>query len=93
MTPEHGAADAAPIVVTIETSTTAERREVFALAHGLSPRERQVLDELFGGGDTRALARRLVLSDHTVNDHVKALLAKSRAATRQELLARIAGAA
>lgn len=93
MTPEDGATEAASIVVTIETSTTAERREVFALAHGLSPRERQVLDELFGGGDTRAVARRLVLSEHTINDHVRALLTKSRAVTRQELLTRIAGAA
>jgi DNA-binding CsgD family transcriptional regulator len=93
MTPEDDATEAAPIVVTIETSTTAERREVFALAHGLSPRERQVLEELFGGGDTRAVARQLVLSEHTVNDHVRALLAKSRAVTRQELLTRIAGAA
>ena len=34
-----------------------------------------------------------MLSGHTVNDHVKAVLAKTGTATRQALLSRIAGAA
>jgi len=79
------------IAVTIETSTPAERREVFALAHGLSPREREVLGRLATGADSRAVARTLVLSEHTVNDHVRAVLAKTGSATRQVLLSRIAG--
>jgi DNA-binding CsgD family transcriptional regulator len=32
-----------------------------------------------------------VLSEHTVNDHVRAVLAKTGSATRQVLLSRIAG--
>jgi len=79
------------IAVTIETSTPAERREVFALAHGLSPREREVLGQLATGADSRSIARALVLSEHTVNDHVRAVLAKTGSATRQLLLSRIAG--
>lgn len=79
------------IAVSIAVSTPAERREVFALAHGLSPREREVLAELATGADTRTLARRLVVSEHTVNDHVKAVLAKTGAPNRQALLSRIAG--
>lgn len=81
----------AGIAVTIETSTPAERREVFALAHGLSPREREVLARLCAGADSRAIARELVLSEHTVNDHVHAVLAKTGSATRQVLLSRVAG--
>ncbi|GAA1664236.1 hypothetical protein GCM10009745_02540 [Kribbella yunnanensis] len=81
----------ADIVVSIEDSTPAERLEVFGLAHGLSPREREVLTELATGIDSRGLAGRLVLSQHTVNDHVKAVLAKTGTATRGALLARIAG--
>ncbi len=79
------------IAVTIETSTPAERREVFALAHGLSPREREVLTQLCTGADSRTLARALGLSEHTLNDHVRAVLAKTSSPTRQVLLSRIAG--
>jgi DNA-binding CsgD family transcriptional regulator len=83
--------DGGDIAVTIEPSTPAQRRAIFALAHGLSPRERQVLDELVTGADSPAIARRLVISEHTVNDHVKAILAKTGLSTRPRLLARIAG--
>lgn len=79
------------IAVTIEESTPAERLEVFALAHALTPREREILAELATGADSRHLAQRLVLSEHTVNDHVKAILAKTGASTRPTLLARVAG--
>lgn len=79
------------IAVTIEPSAPAQRREVFALAHALSPRERQVLEELVTGADTPTIAKRLVISEHTVNDHVKAILAKTALPTRARLLARLAG--
>jgi DNA-binding CsgD family transcriptional regulator len=79
------------IAVTIEVSTPAERREVFALAHGLTPREREVLAQLATGADSRSIARQLFLSEHTVNDHVRVVLAKTAAPTRQVLLSRIAG--
>ena len=81
------------VVVTIGVSTPAERREVFALAHGLTAREREVLAEVTRGLDSHAIAERLFLSEHTVHDHVKSVLAKTGTATRQVLLARIAGAA
>ena len=80
-------------MVTIEMSTPQERQEVFALAHGLTAREREVLGEVARGLDSRAVAERLFVSEHTVHDHVKAVLAKTGTATRQALLARIAGAA
>lgn len=84
-------AGAPEVAVTIEVSTVAERREVFALAHGLSPREREVLGHLVTGADARSVARQLVLSEHTVNDHVGAILAKCGVPSRGVLLARIAG--
>jgi len=82
---------AVDLAVTIEVSTVAERREVFALAHGLSPREREVLGHLATGADSRTAARALALSEHTVNDHVRAVLAKCDAQSRAVLLSRIAG--
>jgi DNA-binding CsgD family transcriptional regulator len=81
----------ADVAVTIEVSTPAERREVFALAHGLTPREREVLTLLSTGADSRGMARTLMLSEHTVNDHVRAVLAKGEAPTRAVLMSRIAG--
>lgn len=83
--------DSGDIAVAVEPCTSAQRREVFALAHALSPRERQVLDELATGADSSAIAERLVISEHTVNDHVKAILAKTSAPTRARLLARLTG--
>jgi DNA-binding CsgD family transcriptional regulator len=80
------------IAVTIEPSTPAERREVFGLAHALTPREREILDQLATGADAPTIAERLVLSLHTVHDHVKAILAKTGTTHRQALLARIVGA-
>ena len=90
---EGSAGTEGDVVVTIEVSTPAERREVFALAHALTPREREVLGEVARGLDSQAIAARLYLSEHTVHDHVKSVLAKTGTASRQALLSRIAGAA
>jgi DNA-binding CsgD family transcriptional regulator len=81
----------ADVAVTIEVSTPTERREVFALAHGLTPREREVLAQLVTGADSRGMSRTLALSEHTVNDHVRSVLAKCDAPTRAVLVSRVAG--
>ncbi|MFD6272773.1 helix-turn-helix transcriptional regulator [Nocardia asteroides] len=81
------------IAVALEPSTAAERLDLFARAHGLSARETEVLTLLATGLDSRELAAELVLSEHTVNDHVKAILAKSATRTRHRLLTRVLGIA
>jgi len=81
------------IAVSIEPSTLDERMDLFARAHGLSARETEVLGLLARGLDTGQLAAALVLSEHTVNDHVKSVLAKTGSRTRAVLLARISGSA
>lgn len=80
------------IAVSIEPSTPAERTDLFARASGLSVRQSEVLDLLAAGFDTKEIAEVLVLSDHTVNDHVKAILAKTGARTRGALMSRALGA-
>jgi DNA-binding CsgD family transcriptional regulator len=80
------------IAVSIEPSTPTERMDLFGRAHGLSARESEVLALLGTGLDTKEIASGLVLSEHTVNDHVKAVLAKTHARTRQVLLSRAHGA-
>lgn len=84
---------AGDIAVSIEPSTPLERLDVFARAHGLSARESEVLGLLGGGLDSRAMAEQLVLSEHTVNDHVKSALGKTGTRTRQLLLSRALGSA
>ncbi|HEY5856164.1 MAG TPA: helix-turn-helix transcriptional regulator [Aldersonia sp.] len=79
------------IVVTIEESSVADRLDLFSRCHGLTRRENELLAVLLQGKATRAIAAELFLSEHTVNDHVKAILAKTGCANRQVLLARIAG--
>ena len=55
---------------------------------GLTQRESEVLALLCEGLDTREIAERMVVSEHTASDHLKAILAKTGARTRQLLLAR-----
>jgi DNA-binding CsgD family transcriptional regulator len=79
------------IAVTIETSSPAERTDVFARALGLSAREAELLGHLVAGDDTRGVAERMFLSEHTVQDHLKSIFAKSGTRNRRTLLARAAG--
>ena len=84
--------DAPPdIAVTIEVASPAERTEVFARALGLSGRESELLGHLVAGADTRHIAARMFLSEHTVQDHLKSIFAKSGTHNRRTLLARAAG--
>jgi DNA-binding CsgD family transcriptional regulator len=84
-------AQGASIAVTYAVASAADRLEVFVRACGLSARERDVVRAVATGGDTRALARTLGISDLTVQDHLKAVFARTGAATRAELLARALG--
>ena len=69
----------------------------FAAAHGrgrgpdpfpqLTAREREVLDLLARGWDNVTIARRLVVSDKTVRNHVSAVLTKLQVASRAEAVA------
>lgn len=81
----------ADIAVSIESSTPAERLDIYGRAAGLTSREAEVLVLLSEGLDTREIAARLVISEHTAGDHLKAVLAKTGARTRQVLLARGVG--
>ncbi len=81
------------IAVSIEPSTPIERADLVARSAGLSDRETEVLGAVAAGLTSPEIARRLFLSEHTVNDHVKAVLARTGAPSRQQLLARILGSA
>jgi DNA-binding CsgD family transcriptional regulator len=79
------------LVVTIEETSAADRRDVFSRAFGFTPRENELLTLLAAGSDTRAMARRMSLSELTVQDHLKSIFAKTGARDRVTLLARALG--
>jgi DNA-binding CsgD family transcriptional regulator len=81
------------VAVSIEPSTAAERVDLVARSAGLTDRETEVLGVLVAGLTSPEIAARLNLSQHTVNDHVKSVLARTGAPNRQRLLARILGTA
>ena len=85
------ASGAATLVVTIEEASAAERLELFSRAFGLSAREHQLLGLLATGSDTRAMARQMSLSEHTVQDHFKSIFAKTGARDRVTVLSRVLG--
>lgn len=79
------------IAVTIELTSPAERRMLYARSHGLTARETELLERLALGADTRTLAHELYLSEHTVQDHLKSIFEKTNTRNRRTLLSRIAG--
>jgi DNA-binding CsgD family transcriptional regulator len=79
------------IAVTIEESTAVERLDLFARASALSARESELLAHLASGADTREVAGHMFLSEHTVQDHLKSIFAKTQTRSRKALLARALG--
>jgi DNA-binding CsgD family transcriptional regulator len=78
------------IAVSMERASPGERLDLFRRSAGLTARESELLDLLATGADTRTIATRMFLSEHTVQDHLKAIFAKTGASSRRDLLARAA---
>ena len=79
------------IAVTIERTDPRDRLDLFTRSSALTVREAELLGHLAAGADTREIARRMFVSEHTVQDHLKAIFAKSGAPNRRTLLARATG--
>ena len=86
---EHSSSvEAASIAVSIEPTPPAERAALYARVVGLSEREAELVQHLVGGHDTRAIANRMYVSEHTVQDHLKSVFAKAGVNNRRLLTAR-----
>ncbi len=79
------------IAVSIEETSPAGRLGLFTRAFGLSTREAQLLHHLAAGSGTRDLARQMFVSEHTVQDHLKSIFAKTSVHNRRTLLSRALG--
>ena len=87
----HEGSRHAGIAVTLEETSPLERLEVFVQSFALSPRERELMSLLATGSDTRELAQQLHVSEHTVQDHLKSIFAKTTSRNRKTLLSRALG--
>ena len=67
----------------------AEQLELFAAAHGLTPREAEVLKLVCDGLNNPAIAENLCISEHTVKRHMNSIFQKSGAANRYELITNV----
>jgi DNA-binding NarL/FixJ family response regulator len=81
----------ATLVVTIEEASAAERVDLFSRSFGLTTREHELLGLLATGSDTRAMARQMSLSEHTIQDHLKSIFTKTGARDRITVLSRALG--
>jgi DNA-binding CsgD family transcriptional regulator len=90
-TPGGGATAQAEIAVTIERASPRDRAAIYGSAHGFTTRETQILDRMLTGADTRELARGLYLSEHTVQDYLKAIFSKTGTKSRRQLLSQVVG--
>lgn len=86
-------ADGPTIAVGIEPVTPAERTSLYGCVAGLTNRETDVLDAIVAGHDSRNAARVLAISEHTLQDHLKSIFAKTGTSSRRQLTARATGAA
>lgn len=84
-------AGAPAITVSIEPTRPTERSALYACVAGLSRRETDVLVSITAGLDTRHTAQRLGITENTVQDHIKAVFAKTATDSRRQLIARATG--
>jgi DNA-binding CsgD family transcriptional regulator len=75
------------VAVHLRSATAGETFGLLCRVYALSPRERDVVSLLVAGLDTKAIAKRLFISAHTVQDHLKSVFAKIGIHSRRELLA------
>ena len=77
--------------MSLEPLPALERLDLYVRAHGLSPREGEIVALLAGGLDTADVASTLHLSQHTVQDHLKGAFARTGTNSRRALVAAALG--
>jgi DNA-binding CsgD family transcriptional regulator len=84
-------ADRGHAAITIRSATGDEVFDLLAKAYDLTRRERQLVALMLDGLATKQLAAALCISPHTVQDHLKAIFAKTNLRSRRELVSHLAG--
>ena len=79
------------VAITIRASEPSEIFDLLCKAHDLTARERQLVALILEGLATKQLAAALCISPHTVQDHLKAIFAKTGLHSRRELASHLSG--
>jgi DNA-binding CsgD family transcriptional regulator len=77
------------VAIVIEPASGSQSATLRLEVHGVTAREREVATLLARGLGNGDIATELVLSPHTVQDHIKSLFEKLGVGSRQELVARV----
>ncbi len=83
--------DGASVVLSATATSAVELFPLATGAFGLTRREQEVADLVLQGTSTAAIAKALVLSPHTVQDHLKSIFRKFEVASRRDLVGRFIG--
>ncbi|OLL19842.1 MULTISPECIES: response regulator transcription factor [unclassified Rhodococcus (in: high G+C Gram-positive bacteria)] len=78
------------VLMTVERAQLPEIVSLAAAAHGLTRRESEVLTQVLAGRTRHEMARVLGISPYTVQDHLKAVFAKTGVNSRASLVAKLA---
>jgi DNA-binding CsgD family transcriptional regulator len=81
--------DDAEVAVIVDAARPAQVAAMLVDAYGLTARQREVLGGLLLGRTPARLARELGVSEHTINDHRKAIYQRLGVSSRSELAARL----
>ncbi len=80
-------ADEVRVAVVVEAATPQQLAPLRLAAFGLTPREREVVQQVLLGRSTREMADALFISEYTVQDRLKAIFEKMGIRSRRELVA------
>ncbi|WP_338555869.1 helix-turn-helix transcriptional regulator [Paenibacillus sp. KS-LC4] len=82
----HAADHSVQLAVWFELAKPGDILPIIAEAYGLTSREKQLVERLWRGLSTKELASSLHISSYTVQDHLKAIFAKTEVSSRRELI-------
>jgi DNA-binding CsgD family transcriptional regulator len=77
------------VAVIVERAHPARIAPLLMSAYGLTPREQDVTRLVLQGESTAAIAERLVVSAHTVQQHLKRIFEKTGVNSRRDLVAKV----
>jgi DNA-binding CsgD family transcriptional regulator len=89
----HGAtlvgAGRARVAVIVEPAGPARITPLLMAAYGLTAREQEVTRAVLQGDSTAQIAERLVVSPHTVQEHLKNIFEKTGVRSRRDLVGKV----